>query len=261
MKTVEEFYNAYYKIDGEYHTNMLDVIDYNNAEEISLLNQALLKLLSDGEVLFVIDDNTDRDVSAFILYRKGDLILNQFILFERDKFVYEANLCSWQFPVEEGLTEEDKETFIKKLTNLIAFDNINLEIKNYMLSNHHEILNEEMLDLTQGQIAIIKALAFFWRYIYIFFMFASVIILRISNEKPVSNIILGGLGLIYCLYFFIGIRLNLKHVYYAIQKNLKNEVDYNNMRFDKSTLKSQNRFLLIISMASIVLVVIGILEI
>ena len=238
MKTIDTFYKAYYKIDGFYHTNMLDVIDYDNPEDVKLLNEALLKILSDGEILFVVDDNTEVDVSAFILYRKGDKILNEFILFEQGEFSYCAEFCSWQFPEEFALNDEEKRGFIRRLKNLIAFDNLNLVIKNYTYTEKDINRNQELIDITPSQIATIKVMAFFWRYIYVFVMFASVLVLRYSNEKPVSTIILGCFILVYCLYFFIGIRLGFKHVYYAIQKNSRREIDYNNTTFSKESIKT-----------------------
>ncbi|MBI9009074.1 MAG: hypothetical protein JEZ05_03505 [Tenericutes bacterium] len=260
MKTIDDFYQAYYKIDGVYHTNMLEVIDYDNPEDVTLLNEALLKLLSDGEILFVLDDNTEEDVSAFVLYRKGDKILNEFILFERNCFVYDAEFCDWQFPEEAALNKEERIAFFERLNNLIVFDNLNLEIKNASLIKKDRNLNEELIDLRPTQVNIIKILAFFWRYIYIAFAFGSAIILRFSLEKEVSNIVLGISILIYAIYFFIGIRLQFKHVYYAIQKNLKRKVDLNNMTFNAKDLKNQTIFLLVIGVAALILIFVGFIE-
>lgn len=229
-KTIEDFYNAYYKKDGIYHTNINKIIDYDNLEELALLYKALLKLLADGEILFVINDELENSASAYILYRKGNWILNQFVLQEEDTYIFDALKSAYSLPIDKELSYLEKDNLIKNLENYVKFENINLRIIEYDFKALEEQREKEPIKPLSKN--YILTLAFFWRYIYILGVILAAFITGLISGKY-AGLIIGAAGIIYGLYFLLGIRFHFKHVYYIICKIRKLDSDLDNIRWEK----------------------------
>lgn len=253
-KTMEYFYNAYYRKNGIYYTNIDTLIDYENIEELELLHQALIKLLADGEVLFVINDNVENSESGYILYRLGNWIVNQLVYKDIDTYIFQVSEATFMLPVEKELNYQEKDRLVNCLMNYIEFEHINLDIIGYDFDALKVLKNQKPIKPLKKNIVLI--LVFFWRYVYIISVLLATFIASLVWEKT-ATLIIGFAAILYGLYFLLGIKFKFKHVYYIICKATKKSPELDNIRWDKFKKPSLYIYPIYILLAGIIVLLLG----
>ena len=234
--TKEDLINAFYLIDGCYHTNVFEIINLD--EEEDLLNQAIFDMLLEGEVLFVYNDDTTDNSTGFIFYKSEGKILNEFVYKKDEKFVIMSSLCSWSYPKYQDLSKKEKAKFLMQTEKYISYNSLPISFDFNTSKGIEVIYKQSERDINQlsgKKVLWIKVLAYFWRYGIIACVIPAMYLGRIVTKSRTGVLLgLSSIMMIMGLYYLLGYIFKFRHIYCVFQnanheKMSPNEIYWNTL--------------------------------
>jgi hypothetical protein len=233
----DDIRNAFYIIDGDYHTKILEIADFDNDEKI--VYETVMEMLEENEIRFVYDDATIDNSTAFVLYRKNNRLLMEYIFCENDVFCFLSEGCVWVYPNFIPALPFEIAEIIIKIKAYAQCHSINIKIESSNKKLPEEILKRTGKDatvLSDKQVRKVLILAYFWRY-----GFFCVIAIMLPGGAFLFGGEAGGLfGLsigmgIYGCYLLLGAVLGFRHIYCIYQnanhqKMTPNQIYWNTLK-------------------------------
>lgn len=267
MDIKEQVWASFYEIHGEWHTNVLSAIDFEEYED--QVHLAIYEMLAEGEFRYVYDDETKDASTAFLLYRKGNRLLMEYIFKEDDTYEYPLELSFWIYPKAKSLTAPEMAQFDLVLTKAIQEQDIPLVVtKKRMKKSSQTMLNQSAKDatlLSETEERRIKHLAYFFRYWVFLFMFGFFFLGGFLFGGSSGGLLgFGVFFLAYGAYTLLGAIKKFRHIYCMYQNAYHQEMTPNEIYWNtinKSDLYGLPIVMLVFGVGSLVVGIFGLLGI
>ncbi|MCF7923618.1 MAG: hypothetical protein K9L64_00765 [Candidatus Izimaplasma sp.] len=234
--TKQDIRESFYIVDGFYHTNIFEFSDYET--DGGLIHETLLEMIAEDEVLFVFGDETNDKSTAFILYRKNNRLLMEYIFKENDRFFLLLDGCAWVYPEYKIFQFHEKAELSVKLEEYIQYNSLSLSIQgmNKDIRKSLNQSNKDSLLLDEKQVKRVKLLAYFWRYGFIPFILLFMVggAFLFNNEYGML-IGMSTFMLIMAIYLLMGAIFRFRHIYCMYQnanhqEMTPNKIYWNSMK-------------------------------
>jgi len=261
--TKQNIKKSSYIVDGFYHTNIFEISDYETDEK--LIHETIFEMLIEEELLFVFGDETNDNSTAFILYRKNNRLLMEYIFKENDKYVLQIDGCAWVYPEYKIFQFHEKAELSIKLEEYLHNNNslslstqgMNKDIKKSLTQS-----DKDTLLLDDKQVIRVKILAYFWRYGFLpfipLFMVGGAFLF---NNEYGMLIGMSIFMLIMAVYLLIGAIFHFRHIYCMYQnanhqEMTPNKIYWNSMK--NSDIYGVPIIFIIIGIAGLIVGILGI---
>jgi lipopolysaccharide export LptBFGC system permease protein LptF len=260
--TKEDIRESFYIVDGFYHTNIFEISDYE-IDKV-LIHETLLDMLIEDEVLFVFGDEIIDNSTGFILYRKNNRLLMEYIFKENDSYVLLIDGCAWVYPKYKIFQFHEKADLSLKLEEYIQYNSLNLSIQGMnkdVKKNLYQSEKDSLL-LDEKQVKRVKLLAYFWRYGFLpfipLFMVGGAFLF---NNEYGMLIGMSTFLLIMAIYLLMGAIFRFRHIYCMYQNANHQEMTPNKIYWismKNSDIYGVPIIFIIIAIAGLIVGILGI---
>ncbi len=259
--TKQDIRESFYIVDGFYHTNIFEISDY--ATDEALIHETILEMLIEDELRFVFGDETVDNSTAFILYRKSNKLLMEYIFKENDKYILLIDGCAWVYPKYKIFQFHEKATLSLKLEEYIQYNSLSLSIQGMNKDIKKRLVqsDKDSMLLDEKQVKRVKILAYFWRYGFISFILLFMVggAFLLKNEYGIL-IGMSTFMLIMGIYLLMGAIFRFRHIYCMYQnanhqEMTPNKIYWNSMK--KSDIFGVPIIFIIIGLAGLVIGLLG----
>jgi len=264
----KQVWASFYEIHGEWHTNVLSTIDFEEHEEE--VHEAILEILKEGEFRFVYDDETRDSSTAFLLYRQGNRLLMEYLFKEEDeRYEYPLEVSFWIYPKVKSLTTPEMAQLDLLLTKVIEEQELPLVVTKKRMKKPSKILLDQSAKdanlLSEAEERRIKRFAYFFRYWIFLFMFGFFFLGGFLFGGSHGGLIgFGVFFLAYGFYILIGAIKKFRHIYCMYQNAYHQEMTPNEIYWNtinNSDLYGLPIVFLIFGVGSLVVGILGLLGI